>query len=326
MHTKVNVVIPAYKPDEKLIKIFEMLSKQSVTVEKIIVMNSTVVGGSNAEQNADTDEVRTLCIKHDYDIKNNFIEIYNIPQAEFDHGATRNLGASHVSTDCEFIVFMTQDAVPYDELLIEKLMAPFSDEQIGASYARQLAGENSSLAEKFTRGFNYPDEDRIKTVSDIDTIGVKAFFCSNVCAMYRRSVYEELGRFVDRAIFNEDMVYANKLLKSGYNIAYCSKAKVVHTHDYSGMQQFKRNFDLAVSQKMNPQAFDGISSESEGIKYVKAAFLYFLRHGRPFLIIPFGINCVYKYAGYRMGKRYESLPKEKIMKYTSNPGFFNKER
>ena len=80
---------------------------------------------------------------------------------------------------------------------------------------------------------------------------------------------------------------------------------------------------MAVSQTLNPQAFSGISSESEGIKYVKAAFIYFIKAGKPFEIIPFGINCVYKLLGYKKGKKIESLTKEQVMKATSNPGFFS---
>ncbi|MDO4187744.1 MAG: glycosyltransferase family 2 protein [Lachnospiraceae bacterium] len=326
MRTNVNVVIPAYKPDEKLIKIFKMMETQTARVSKIIVMN-TCQDAKNCER-VDSDEVTKLCDKSGYKIDKDFIEIHNIRKEDFDHGATRNAGASHVSDDCDYVLFMTQDAVPENDKLIENLLKPFSDEsngnKIGVAYGRQLATDSSSLAEKFTRGFNYPDEDRIKTVDDIGTIGIKAFFCSNVCALYRREVLNELGGFVNKAIFNEDMVFANKLLKSGYNIAYASKATVIHTHEYSGMQQFKRNFDLAVSQKMNPQAFEGISSESEGVKYVIAAFKYFCKNKRPFTIIPFGINCVYKYLGYRKGKNYERLSKGQIMKYTSNKAFFEK--
>ena len=48
----------------------------------------------------------------------------------------------------------------------------------------------------------------MKTLEDLEGMGVKAFFCSNVCAAYRRDIYDELGGFVRRAIFNEDMIYA----------------------------------------------------------------------------------------------------------------------
>lgn len=329
MHTKVNLVIPAYKPDEKLIKIFQMMEKQTYRIQKIIVMNtmskSDIEGMIRDDAQSEIDD---LADKYSYTINKDFIEVHNIRREEFDHGATRNRGASYAERDCEYIMFMTQDAVPENERLIENLLAPFNDEKTGSSvgvaYARQVATERSSLAEQFTRGFNYPDEDALKSVEDIDRIGIKAFFCSNVCAMYKRDIFTELGGFVNKAVFNEDMVFANKLLKNGYLIAYASKATVIHTHNYSGMQQYKRNFDLAVSQKMNPQAFEGISSESEGIKYVKAAFKFFCQNKNPLLIIPFGINCVYKYLGFRKGKRYESLSEGQIMRCTSNKAFFER--
>lgn len=309
---RINVVIPAYRPDEKLIHLVSMLKKQTVSVSKVIIMHTLT---------ADADRYRKVIDELDFDA----VEVHDLSVDEFDHGKTRNEGVSYTEKDCDIVILMTQDAVPYDERLVEELVKPFSEEKTGATYGRQMADENSTLAEKFTRNFNYPDEDRVKTLADIETIGIKAFFCSNVCAAYRMTVFRELGGFVNRAIFNEDMIYANKLLKSGYDIAYASKARVIHTHDYSGKQQYKRNFDLAVSQAMNPQAFEGISSESEGVRYVKAAFKYFAQNKKPLKIIPFGINCVYKYLGYRKGKNYKNLSMKKIMKCTSNPGFWKLE-
>lgn len=305
------------------------MEQQTYRIQKIVVMN-TRCNRSSDEFISDDEpsEIDELADKFGYSINKDFIEVHNIRREEFDHGGTRNRGASYVSNDCEYILYMTQDAVPSDEKLIENLLLPFKDEKTGSKtavvYARQLATDKSSLAEKFTRGFNYPDEDKIKSLEDIEKIGIKAFFCSNVCAMYKRDIYTELGGFVNRAIFNEDMIFANKLIKNGYLIYYASKATVFHTHDYSVMQQYKRNFDLAVSQKMNPQAFEGISSESEGVKYVMAAFKYFCKNKKPLLIIPFGINCVFKYLGYRKGKKYETLSRRQIMRCTSNKNFFEK--
>jgi len=330
MHTNVNVVIPVYNPDEKLEKIIEMLSRQTNPVKKVILMN-TLTGDSSKDE-AISKKISSVCKQchvnmdeaptESYDGMS--VEKWDICSQDFDHGKTRNEGVSHVSDDCEIVVLMTHDAIPANDRLVEELIKPFQDEKVAASYARQIATDKSSLAEVFTRGFNYPAEDRIKMASDIDKIGIKAFFCSNVCAAYRLSVFRSLGGFINRAIFNEDMVYAHKVLVNGYYIAYASKAEVIHTHDYTGMQQYKRNFDLAVSQKMNPEAFDGISSESEGVKYVKAAFAFFVKNKRPFLIIPFGINCVYKYLGYRKGKNYTNLSMNQILKCTMNPSFWKK--
>lgn len=322
MLTKINVIIPVFKPDNKLIQIFDMLEKQTLPVSKIILMNTVNVSCSDVVNPIDMQgqEIISQCEKRGI-IPTTVVEVS--PQF-FDHGGTRAKGANYADEDAEYLLYMTQDAVPADDKLTEELVNAFIfQNNVAVSYGRQLPSKESSLAEVFTRGFNYPDSDAIKTVADIETIGIKAFFCSNVCAMYKKSIYDELGGFIRKTIFNEDMIFANKILKNGYTICYASKAKVYHTHNYSGKQQYKRNFDLAVSQTLNPQAFEGISSESEGIKYVKAAFVFFLKKGKPWLIIPFGINCVYKLAGYRKGKRIAELSLKEVMKCTSNQGFFN---
>lgn len=325
MTQAVNVIIPVYKPDNKLIKLIEKMNVQTIRPSQIIFMSTRNLTGSDEVDERDKDGLKVIdeCLKLS-EIKLNVIDV---DVNSFDHGGTRALGRTYIDGDCEYILYMTQDAVPNDEKLIENLLEPFSDnqnsgEKIGVCYGRQLPAKDSSLAEKFTRGFNYPDEDRLKTFDDIEKIGIKAFFCSNVCAMYRVSVYDELGGFIKKTIFNEDMVFANKVLKSGYAIYYASKAGVIHTHNYNGMQQYKRNFDLAISQTLNPQAFKGVSSESEGVRYVMAAFKYFLKHLRPFLIIPFGINCVYKLLGYKKGQKIAELSESEVMKCTSNKGFF----
>ena len=58
---------------------------------------------------------------------------------------------------------MTQDALPADEDLIGNLVKAFENPLVKAAYARQLPREDCSLAERFTRSFNYPPESRIKT-------------------------------------------------------------------------------------------------------------------------------------------------------------------
>ena len=40
-----------------------------------------------------------------------------------------------------------------------------------------------------------PLESRVKTKEDLDTLGIKTFFCSNVCSAYRRSEYDAMGGF-----------------------------------------------------------------------------------------------------------------------------------
>lgn len=59
------------------------------------------------------------------------------------------------------------------------------------------------------------------------------------------------------------MIYAGRLIQEGYAVAYAADAKVIHSHNYSCMQQFHRNFDLGVSQAEHPEIFAGVPSEEK---------------------------------------------------------------
>ena len=306
----VDVMIPVYKPGLKFFELMRRLTEQTVLPGKIIVINT--------EERYWSDQV----IEKMGEKAAALLEVHHIAKADFDHGHTRNLGVSFSSA--EVIVLMTDDAVPSNALLIENLLKPFSDPDVGAVYARQLADSNAAIAERFSREFNYPADSQKKTAADMGRLGIKTFFCSNVCAAYRKSFFDLFGGFTDNAIFNEDMVYAAKLIDHGKAVYYAADAAVIHSHAYSNRQQFSRNFDLAVSQAMHPEVFDRVRSESEGVKYIEKAFFYFIKHARPFAIFPFLVTSVNKYAGYRKGKRFRDLSHDQILRSTMNPVFFER--
>jgi rhamnosyltransferase len=153
-------------------------------------------------------------------------------------------------------------------------------------------------------------------------MGIKTFFCSDVCAAYKRSVYDELGGFVKKAIFNEDMVYAATAVKAGYKVAYAADASVYHSHNYTGKQQFHRNFDLGVSQAQHPEVFEGISSESEGVSTVKKTIKYLWESGHKTEIFRLIYTSGCKFIGYRLGKAYRKLPRKIVLACTSNRNYW----
>ncbi len=225
----------------------------------------------------------------------------------------------------EFLIYMTQDALPVNEKLVENLMAAFQDERVGAAYARQLPSGDSSSIERFTRTFNYPPESRVKSEADLPELGIKTYFCSNACAAYRKAVYMSLGGFESRTIFNEDMIMAGRIVQSGFKIAYTAEAQVIHSHHDGCFKLFKRNFDLAVSQVEHPEIFEGTRSETEGIRLVKLTAAYLLKAGKPWEIIPLILQSGSKYAGYRLGQNYRRLPGWLILRCTLNPGYWKRE-
>lgn len=300
---EVDVLIPVYRPDGKLTELLKRLKMQNYPIHRVILMNT--------EEKHFPTELTGIWDR---------VEVYHLAKEEFDHGGTRDRGVRMSTAD--LVVCMTQDAMPADETLIEELVKPFDDPEVWAAYARQLPNEDCREVEKYTRSFNYPEKSMVKTKEDLDRLGIKTFFCSNVCAAWRREKYLELGGFVKHTIFNEDMILAGTMIKQGGKIAYCAKAKVIHSHNYSAFQQFHRNFDLAVSQTMYPEVFGGIRSESEGIKLVKKSLSYCIKIGKPWLMIQVVTQSAGKLLGYKMGQRYRSLPMWLILRCTMSPSFW----
>lgn len=300
----VDVIIPAYHPGKEFATLIKRLEKQSVSIHRIIVMNT--------EESMWNKEWEKL---------SDAMEVHHLTKEEFDHGGTRARAAE--LSDSDVMVFMTQDAMPADrELLAELLKALDQEENIAAAYARQLPNAECSFVERYTRAFNYPDTSLVKTKADLDKYGIKTFFCSNVCAAYKKDIYEKQGGFVRRTIFNEDMIYAGGLIQAGYGIAYAAEARVIHSHNYNCMQQFHRNFDLGVSQAEHPEIFEGVPSEGEGMRLVKKTLAYLIHSGRIWLIPGFVLQCAGKYAGYLAGKNFRKLPKKFILWCTMSPNYW----
>lgn len=300
----VDVIIPAYHPGKEFATLIKRLEKQSVPIHRIIVMNT--------EESMWNKEWEKL---------SDVMEIHHLAKSEFDHGGTRAQAAE--LSDADVMIFMTQDAMPADrELLAELLKALEQDENIAAAYARQLPNAECSFVERYTRAFNYPDRSAVKTKKDMDQYGIKTFFCSNVCAAYKKDIYQKQGGFVRRTIFNEDMIYAGGLIQAGYGIAYAAEAKVIHSHNYNCMQQFHRNFDLGVSQAEHPEIFKGVPSEGEGMRLVKKTLSHLVRSGKIWLIPGFVLQCAGKYAGYLAGKNFRRLPKKFVLWCTMSPNYW----
>lgn len=309
---KVDVIIPVYKPDNKLIRIIKMLHKQSVKINKLILVNT--------EKKYFDDFFSDKDILEKYDD----IEIAHVSAEEFNHGATRRQGVE--MSEADYFICMTDDAVPMDDKLVENLIGPLEKGLAAVAYARQCVDENCSEIERFTRKFNYPEESRLKSKRDLERLGIKTYFCSNVCAAYNREIYEKLGGFVKCTIFNEDMIYAAAVIKAGYSIYYNADAKVRHFHIYTNMQQLRRNFDLGVSQAEHPEVFKNVPSEGEGKKMVSKTIRYLLDKKKYVKVLEVIVTSGCKYMGYQLGKHYKMLPGFLINRITMNKTYWKQVR
>ncbi len=306
---EIDIIIPLYKPGRELFSLLDRLESQTLPVKNIILMNT--------EEKYFTQ----LIYGTDFAQKYKNVKVFHLSKREFDHGRTRRKGVS--LSDAPVFVMMTQDALPADEFLLERLAANLKDD-VAVAYARQLPGENSGVLERIGRQFNYPDESAVKSSEDLERLGIKTYFCSDVCAAYRRDIYDKLNGFAKRAIFNEDMIFAAGAVSAGYKIAYEARAQVIHSHNYNCRQQFCRNFDLGVSQAQHPEIFENIRSESEGIRMVKAATAYLRKNHMSRKLPYFYLQCFCKYAGYLLGKNYRRLPRRVVLACTASPDYWRK--
>ncbi|MBR2765703.1 MAG: glycosyltransferase family 2 protein, partial [Blautia sp.] len=294
----IEVIIPAWKPGKELEELISRLMRQRVRPDRIHIVNTDKKYWDPG-----------LCDRWPQ------IEVTHIEKMEFDHGGTRDKAARE--SLAQVFVFMTQDALPADEHLLERLTEPFeADDKVGAVYARQLPRPDCRRIERFYRNFNYPDKSTVRSQEDAAVFGIRTYFCSNVCAAYRADIYRKTGGFPSHAIFNEDMVCVGQMLQQGYKVAYAAGARVIHSHNYTCAQQFRRNFDLGVSQTDFPGIFGGFVSEGEGLAMVRNNAGHLIREGHPFEVGYLILQSAAKYAGYRLGKHYRTLPGSVIRRCT----------
>lgn len=281
---KTDIIIPVYRPGAEFFKTLSRLSLQTKKADHLIVINT-----EEAFWNPELEEAYPgMIVRH-------------IRKKDFNHGGTRDLAAE--MSDADILVFMTMDACPADRTTIEKLIAPVAGKKAAVSYARQIAAPDADTIETITREFNYPPKSALKTKADLPVLGIKTFFSSNVCAAYDRKVFDELGGFGSGLDFNEDTVFAARAIEAGYAVSYTAESKVIHSHNYSGREQYRRNFYIGKNQAEHPEVFDKYPSEGEGIRLVKKTASELVKQRKAYLIPKLVWISGCKYLGYRAGRR-----------------------
>lgn len=287
MQPVISVIIPTLNAERTLGALLLSLQKQSAKTEQIVIDSES--------------EDRTLEIAQQHGARTILIR-----RQDFDHGATRNRAAAAALGD--ILIFMTQDALPVDNRLIEALTASLNESDTAASYGRQIPYDNAPPTEKFARFFNYPLHQMKKSAASIPSMGIKTFFFSNVCSAIRKEVFWELKGFPEHVIMNEDLLFAAKAIHNGYGISYVPQAMVFHSHEYGLSGQFKRYFDIGVCFRDNDAVLNGAAVGNEGIKFVLEEFHYLLNQ-KAFLWFPYVIlELMCRYGGFNCGKRYMQLP------------------
>ena len=302
---KLSAVIPTFNGRWYLDTQLKSLNNQTLRLNDLLIIDSSSSDGTNQ-----------LLEKEN-------IQFITIPIQDFDHGGTRSLGVKRTTGD--IIVFLTQDALPFDNNSLENLTQVFSNPKIGAAFGRQLPYPNETPFGTHLRLFNYTDKSYERSYDDKHTYGIKTAFLSDSFSAYRREALEKIGLFKDSLICSEDLYAGAKILKAGYSLAYVANAKVYHSHGYSIREEFKRYFDIGVLHQQEKWLLEEFGKpEGEGKRYAISEIRYLAKLNK-FHLIPISfIRSGTKYLGYSLGKINKSLPIKLNRKISMNKNWWYK--
>jgi len=288
----VSVVIPTYNASRYLDAQLKALRAQSVKELEILVIDS-----SSSD--------RTLEIAKEY-----AVQTLSIRKEEFEHGGTRTLAGKTRSVG-DILVYLTQDALPRNDEAIETLIQPLlTEHKCGVAFGRQIPYQDATPFAQHLRLFNYPSQSYVRTYADRTALGIRAAFCSNSFAAYRRKALESVGWFKTGLLMGEDMYACAKMLKQGYHVAYVADAAVYHSHNYSLRQEFKRYFDLGVFLKKEQWILDEFGTpEGEGLRFIRSELSFLVRTGYPHYVPLSLLRATAKGLGYRLGHLYRHVPR-----------------
>lgn len=287
---RVQLAIPVLNPGRYAKALVAAIREQTLQVDRVVVVDSSSDDGTVAE------------------FQQLHADVVEIPRSEFDHGGTRNLALSRYPAD--ICLFLTQDAIPADRRTFEHLVgALVRHERAGMAYGRQIPHANATPIAAHARLFNYPAESEYRTATDIPRLGIRAAFCSNSFAAYRRVALEEVNGFPERILFGEDTYVAARLLERGWGIGYAADAVVAHSHNYTVEQDFRRYFDLGAFHATERWYTELLGTAGkEGRRFVLSEWRHLRACGESFVLPRILFRNGGRWLGYRAGRAQRWLP------------------
>jgi rhamnosyltransferase len=295
---RISVIVPTLEPPDGLRELGRRLCRQTLPPDEMIAIDS-----ESAHKPAEE-----------------YWDVMSIRRADFDHGKTRNIAARAASGD--ILVFMTQDALPYDDCLIERLTEQLRPPRAAACFARQIAREDASEAERVSRQLNYPAVGHERTLETDRALTSKMLFFSNVCSAVDRRAFDEVGQFPEHVLTNEDMALCGRLLRSGKTVAYCAQAAVIHSHSHGARYVFRRNFDMGAFFAMQHAELGSISVAGDGASFVWRQAAALLRSRAYASVMQATLQNIVRLAGYSMGRHGSNLPPRVAATLSLNPGYW----
>jgi rhamnosyltransferase len=173
--------------------------------------------------------------------------VASIPQAEFDHGGTRDRGIAMTTGD--IVVLLVQDATPVGTDWLQRMVEPFADPDVAGVWCRQTPRPKCQpVLDRRIRGWpgwgegittkRVPVGKRLADLPPFEQLFTGAF--DNVASALRRSVWQRFPLGPRR--FGEDIWFGKRVVDAGLALAHQGGASVIHSHDRSAFSEGKRTF------------------------------------------------------------------------------------
>jgi rhamnosyltransferase len=169
------------------------------------------------------------------------VRIVEIPAEDFHHARTRNYAATLATGT--FLVFLSQDAIPANCSWLKVMLQNFADGAVGAVYGRQVPKAGSTLERHEALNTMYGSQRVVKDPSSKQSLGYRYYHFSDANAAIRKEVWEATRFPEDLKVF-EDLGIAKRILDAGWHIVYEPEASVVHSHNHTTVELFRRYFDI----------------------------------------------------------------------------------
>jgi rhamnosyltransferase len=181
--------------------------------------------------------------------------ILSIDPQSFNHGLTRNLGVRNARGD--IFVFLNQSATPQgDEWLASLIGALDADPAIAGVCSRVLPRPDADVLTYFD-GIQDPSgspERSLRVITDREAYGQLSPHALRLLINFHTvsaAVRPDIVRRIPfrEVLIGEDILWAKEVLEAGFKIQHEPSSVVLHSHQYSYLDLFRRNVDDGIANQ-----------------------------------------------------------------------------
>jgi rhamnosyltransferase len=152
-----------------------------------------------------------------------------------DYNPSRVMNHGMHLAQSDYGIFLNADATPQGRDWLEPLVAALQDPHTAAVFGRQIPrpGCHAVYAHDYERCF-----------AAARASAHWEHFFSMVSSGLRKDIWAKRG-FLEKMQYSEDDEYTRWCRAQGYKVIYCPDSVVMHSHNYSPQQVYKRSFGEA---------------------------------------------------------------------------------